>query len=110
MIRAVVDTLYCAGVEPGLLGGLSVKASPNPFKDLVSIDFALGAPAEVALAIYDVGGRRLRDLAGGTYPAGAHSITWDGSDSEGHPVGAGIYFYRFTSGPDRETGKLSLLR
>ena len=110
MIRAVVDTLYCAGVEPGLLDGLSVKASPNPFKDLVTIDFAVGAPAEVALAIYDVGGRRLRDLAVGTYPAGAHSITWDGKDSEGHPVGAGIYFYRFSSGPHRETGKLSLLR
>ncbi len=110
MIRAVVDTTYCAGASPGLLDGFSVKAGPNPFKDLVTINFAVGAPAKISLTIYDVSGRRLRDLAGGTYPAGAHSLAWDGKDSKGRAVGAGIYFYRFSSGLHRETGKLSLLR
>jgi hypothetical protein len=110
MIRAVLDTTYCAGVEPGAVFETAAYARPNPFRDEVTIRFSVGTGAPVSLYIYDVGGRLVKSLTKRNYPAGAHSVTWDGTDLEGNDVGAGIYFYRFSADRVHRTGKVSLLR
>jgi hypothetical protein len=110
MIRAALDTVFCAGVEPGAPVGAVTWAGPNPFRDCAVIGFALYGPSTASVAIYDVGGRLVRDLGSQRFEAGPHSLAWDGTDSAGRPVGAGVYFYRFKSGDVSKTGKLSLLR
>jgi M6 family metalloprotease-like protein len=110
MIRAVIDTTYCAGVEPQTEFETIAYARPNPFKDQVMIRFSLGAPGPVTLSVYDVSGRLVKSLAARNYPAGVHSATWDGTDRAGNDAGAGVYFYRFSVNGENRTGKLSLLR
>jgi immune inhibitor A len=110
MIRAVLDNNFAAGIGPVLASDVAVQVSPNPFRERADIRFSLSRPAVVSLSVYDVAGRHVRQVAETGYPAGTHSLAWDGTDSRGKRVGAGIYFYRFTTGEFTRTGKMSLLR
>jgi immune inhibitor A len=110
MIRSVVDDNYCAGVGPHAAPEVTLRVSPNPFREQTHITFSLGEPAVASLSVYDVSGRLVREVADRAYPAGAHSVVWDGKDTAGKRVGTGIYFYRFRCGEFSETGKMSLLR
>jgi flagellar hook assembly protein FlgD len=67
------------------------------------------------LSIYDVAGREVAVLVDENQPAGYHQILWDGKDSQGSPVGNGVYFYRLNArnGKDSEftaTKKMVILR
>jgi flagellar hook assembly protein FlgD len=50
--------------------------------------------AEVSLAIFDASGRRIVDIARGSWAAGSHPIPWDGRDRSGREVSSGLYFAR----------------
>jgi len=84
--------------------------SPNPFNPSTRILFDVPQSAQVRLSIYDLSGRLVRRLLDGTVAAGAHSRVWDGRDSQGKPVPAGIYFIRFTAQDFSKTGKMTLIR
>jgi hypothetical protein len=64
---------------------------PNPFNPTTEIRFDLPEPATVSLAIYDLLGRKVADLATGRYEAGYHSAVWNASD-----MASGVYLARFT--------------
>ena len=49
---------------------------------------------DVRLAIHDVTGRLVIDLARGKRDAGTHTVKWDGRDRTGTHVGMGLYFVR----------------
>ena len=68
---------------------------PNPFNPAVVIplDLAMDA-AQVSLTVYDVLGRRVRQLWQGPLGAGAHRFTWDSRDEVGKGVAAGVYIYK----------------
>lgn len=70
------------------------RVYPNPTSDRTRIDFHLGAAAPVELTIYDVQGRRVRQLRAGPLAGGAHRAAWDGRDDAGTPVASGVYFAR----------------
>ncbi len=52
---------------------------PNPFQSITTLPFELTQEARVTMVIYDQLGRTLETIADGFYPAGSHSIQWDGS-------------------------------
>ncbi len=94
-------------------GGERVRitgAYPNPFAMSTRISFVLGARSRVAAGVYDVQGRLVKPLAGSVLPAGAHEIEWDGRDSRGRRVSAGIYFTRIEAGGMALTSKVIALR
>ncbi len=64
---------------------------PNPFNPTTEIAFNLPARAEVSVTVYDVMGREVVRLANGTYTAGSHQLTFDGSH-----LASGVYFCRMT--------------
>ncbi|MCD4691148.1 hypothetical protein K8S17_06760, partial [bacterium] len=43
-------------------------------------------------------------------PAGRHAFAWDGRDTSGHPVSAGIYFYRIQTGTNEAMRKMIVLK
>jgi hypothetical protein len=53
-----------------------------------------GGRSPVAVRVFDVRGRLVRDVVAGRLPAGAHAVDWDGRDGSGRPVPAGVYFVR----------------
>ena len=85
---------------------------PNPFNASTTIAFDLPTTVPVRLVVYDLLGRRVRDLHGGEALAAAHHrSSWDGHDEEGRPVASGVYLYRLTAGADfTATGRMALIR
>jgi len=68
---------------------------PNPFNPAVVIPLDLATDAAgVSLTVYDVLGRRVRQLWQGALPAGTHRFVWDGRDEVARDVAAGVYLYR----------------
>ena len=67
---------------------------PNPFGTSVRLAMTLAKSGDVRLEIFDVIGRRIRDLSPGVLGAGQHTVGWDGRDSMGQAVPAGVYFIR----------------
>ncbi|MDX1622531.1 MAG: S8 family serine peptidase [Gemmatimonadota bacterium] len=61
---------------------------PGPAEDAVQID----------LAVYDVLGRRVRELRAGGTVSGEQAVSWDGRDERGVPVPPGVYVIRLVAG------------
>jgi hypothetical protein len=89
---------------------LHVTVHPNPFNPQTKISFAVGRSQRVAVAVYDVNGRRLRELVHRVYEPGTHAIVWDGSDDRGHTLPSGTYFIRISTETSTLTRKAMLLR
>jgi flagellar hook assembly protein FlgD len=61
--------------------------------------------------VYDAQGRRVRNLlTGETYPAGRHTVRWDGTDDTGRALGSGVYLFRMQVGSERVVMKGVLLK
>jgi flagellar hook assembly protein FlgD len=68
---------------------------PNPFNPAVVIPLDLATDASgVSLRVYDVLGRRVRQVWDGPLGAGSHRFTWDGRDEVSKDVAAGVYVYQ----------------
>ncbi|MCF7797782.1 MAG: T9SS type A sorting domain-containing protein [Lentisphaeria bacterium] len=71
---------------------------PNPFNPSTTIRYDLPQDTRVALVIYDVLGREIRQLVVGHENAGEKTVIWDGRDNFGHTVPSGLYVYRLQAG------------
>jgi flagellar hook assembly protein FlgD len=80
----------------------------------VRLHFDLPTGASVSLAIYDVRGRKVRQVIDKSLPPGAHAYAWDGRDDAGSQRATGVYYARLSisSGQSAEkmVRKLVLLR
>jgi len=83
---------------------------PNPFNPSTTISFSLPSRAEVRLSIFTVTGQLVSRLAEGTYPAGTHTLTWDGRNRDGRLVSSGVYLYRLETADCVETRKMIVSR
>jgi len=96
---------------PTEAAGLSFgRPVPNPARGSTTLRFTLPRAADVTLGIYDLAGRRLRQLVSGVTPAGEHLVPWDLRDDAGRAVGGGLYFARLEAGGLTLTEKLTALR
>ncbi len=71
------------------------------------VRFSVAKAGRVQVSIYDVTGRKVRNLADRVFPAGEHSIQWDGSDDAGSKVARGVYFVR--SSVQKDAGRIIVL-
>ena len=68
---------------------------PNPFNPAVVLPLDLATDqTQVTLVVYDVLGRRVRQVWQGPLGAGRHRLVWDGRDEMGKAVAAGMYIYQ----------------
>jgi TolB protein len=82
---------------------------PNPFNLFTTVKFQIPEYTEVHLEIYDILGRKIRTLVNNGLMAGAYTTHWDGRDSEGEVVPAGIYFSLFRTGAFQASKKMVLI-
>ncbi len=83
---------------------------PNPFNPTTHITFSLPTRAQVSLAIYDLTGRLVKEIVDDQYDVGIHHVVWDATDSWGHGVASGIYYYRLKTDQFTETKKMLFLK
>lgn len=87
-------TLCLTAVEnqEGASGSQSVVTVPNPSHGDVVIRYRLVKFSAVTIDVLDASGRRVRQMRREPSPVGEHSLTWDGRDSAGNALPAGVYF------------------
>ena len=78
---------------------------PNPFNRGTTIRFILPRPGPLSLRLFSVTGREVATLAKGNWPAGAHSLTWDGGGQA-----SGLYICQLEAEGVVRTRTLLLLR
>ena len=70
----------------------------------------LPAQMKAGLVVYDLLGRRVKNLARGEIPVGRTVFCWDGHDERGNIARNGVYFARLTSGVGERVVRIPLLR
>jgi hypothetical protein len=92
-------------------------ACSNPARPPVSIAYApvdpsgkSGSTVPVTLAVYDVMGRRVATLASGDLVTGRfYRAEWDGTDSSGERMPAGVYLFGMSSGGKMSADKVLVI-
>jgi hypothetical protein len=77
-----------AGTDLGI-----AAVTPNPTRGAATVDFVVAEPGEVRVAVLDVQGREVAELAAGLRSPGRHRVSW-GRAAGGAPR-PGIYFIRY---------------
>ena len=92
-------------------GGFVMEAAtPNPFSQRTRIAYTLAQSDDVELAVLDLSGRRVKELARGPQSAGRHEMEWDGRSEDGRVLPAGAYFVHGRVGGEKIQGRLVLVR
>jgi flagellar hook assembly protein FlgD len=71
------------------------------------VHLSVAKAGRVQISIYDVTGRKIRNLVDRVFAPGEQSIQWDGTDDSGHKVARGVYFVR--SSVQKDAGRIIVL-
>lgn len=89
---------------------------PNPCREHARVELTLadqGAKSasvgEPVLEVFDLRGRLVRRIVGGSLDNGRATVTWDGHGRDGRRQAAGLYLYRITAGQQMGSGRMLLL-
>ena len=74
------------------------QSNPNPFNGQTAINYELSVNGEINIGIYDMNGRLVKTLVKEKQRRGDYVGFWDGKNTEGAVVQAGIYFVILKSG------------
>ena len=83
---------------------------PNPFNPVTTIQYELPKDSFVNIHIYDLNGRLVNTLISQIQAPGYKAINWNGVDSNGKTVSAGLYLYEIQAGDFRQVRKMVLLK
>ncbi len=108
------------GVEPPAADGeaaarvdgtdpLQARVHPNPTRGQATVRVSVSRSGPLEIRVYDVAGREVRALWEGFARPGEIARAWDGRDSRGGALPAGVYLLRATLGSERTTARLVLL-
>ena len=83
---------------------------PNPFNPETILNYNLPKDQMVNITIYDIMGRKIKDLVNNHETAGSKSIMWDATNNSGSVVSGGVYFYSIKTGEFNQTKKMIFLK
>ncbi|RKZ22384.1 hypothetical protein DRQ16_02450, partial [bacterium] len=78
--------------ERGEIPSLKMEVVPNLSQRDVRVVYELPHDGKVSIEIYNVSGRRVKELFRGYQKTGTHELIWDGRDEKGKKVPAGVYW------------------
>jgi hypothetical protein len=83
---------------------------PNPFTGETQLQVGLPAREDVRIQIYDVAGKRVRDVTIPNETKGWDTVKLTARDDHGSPLASGVYFYRVHAGSETVTKKMVIAR
>ncbi len=83
---------------------------PNPFNPVTTLRYDLPEQAHVGIIIYDIMGREVIMLVNQSQTPGFKSVVWNGKNSLGIDVSAGMYLYRISAENFHSVKKMVLLK
>ena len=83
---------------------------PNPFRRATVIPYELRKQDRVSVAIFDIRGRKVRDLISAIQGPGRFTVDWDGRTEGGAFVSSGVYLCRLEVNGYTQTRPLAFLR
>jgi hypothetical protein len=89
---------------------LQLSVHPNPFNPRTSISFFLPRSGRAEIGVYELTGRRVAVLAARSFPAGRHTLDWNGRDAAGRALPSGTYLVRVETASATGAQKLMLVR
>jgi len=112
-MKELYDSGYVPGVEETGSEPAGCRFELEPARPSVArggavIRHQIPAEGHVSLSVYDLSGALVRTLISAPMQPGRHSVRWDGTDSRGHELPAGIYVVRLWSDGRSVTRKLVL--
>ncbi len=104
------QAMASGGADPmaGATGAPSEPLSVTNIGAAWSIRFTLPASAVTRLEVFDVGGRRLRQLESGWLPAGSHTVEWDPRSEPGGAPPPGVCFVRLRTPAGARVARITL--
>jgi hypothetical protein len=91
---------------PEIPSSVSLKQNyPNPFNPATTIEFELDQATFARLTVYDVLGRKVRELVNEIRPAGTNTIQFNATN-----LASGIYLYRLEANGIVQTKRLTLIK
>lgn len=110
----MLDDAETASTNVSEVNGLSkddlLNCSPNPFSDVLEINFFVPETGKVWLEIFDFSGKRMVALVDGEkYHAGDHSLVWNGNgESEMLLQSGSTFLVRYRTGQEQASAKVML--
>jgi hypothetical protein len=86
--------------------GRELLVSPSPFSDGTTVSFRLSRPGHASVAVYDVCGRRVRELLDARLGPGDHAVSWNA----GGATPAGVYFVRLETAEGSRSARVLRIR
>ncbi len=83
---------------------------PNPFNPSTRVSYFLDLPSRVTLSVYSISGVKVKTLEDAGKPSGSHTALWDGTDSNGTLVGAGVYVVELSAPSFRHGRRMILVK
>ncbi|MFC1477498.1 FlgD immunoglobulin-like domain containing protein [candidate division KSB1 bacterium] len=83
---------------------------PNPFNPETRIGFTLPKAENVTLDVYNILGQKVKTLVSQMLPAGAHTVSWNGTSDVGQKLATGMYFYKMQAGAFTDMKKMLLVK
>jgi len=84
---------------------------PNPFNPSTDIRFYLEETAPVTVEIFNLQGRKIKDINAGEKLSGIyHTLKWDGKNSSNTEVASGVYLFKLTAGNLVQMSKATLMK
>lgn len=70
---------------------------PNPFNSVTNIRYKLNKELVLTIDVFDVYGKRIKEIFTGIQPSGEYTITWNSTNELNSKVASGVYFMRFVA-------------
>jgi len=83
---------------------------PNPFNPVTNIRFTLPIAGNVKLCVYNMLGKEIKTLVDVHKTAGVYNVVWDGTNSAGHKIASGVYFYKLQMGSSVQMKKMLFMK
>ena len=78
--------------NPNLIENANLVGYPNPFNGRVEMKFEIPSKSRIDLSVYDLQGRKIKQLVNEQVFQGTYITNWNGDNQQNQQVASGVYF------------------